>query len=274
MLAHNIVKLETSEPSEYMLFLHGILGTRANWRGVARRFVKARPDWGAILVDLREHGDSLGLPPPHTLKTAAADLRELEQALSLPVRGALGHSFGGKVALEWLAAREVGAEVWLIDSSPGPKVPEKSSTVTAAVLTILEGLDEDWPSREAFVESVVEAGQPEAIAQWLAMNLNRNEDGSRAFGPDLPAIRSLIEDYARIDLWPLVESLSAGSTMHAVIGGRSAMFSPADRARVEALAERDRRVFVHVFEDSDHWVHIDATDELVALLTSAAGEQP
>lgn len=274
MLAHNIVKLETSEPAGYMFFLHGILGTRANWRGIARRFVKARPDWGAILVDLREHGDSLGLPPPHTLKTTAADIHELEQALSLPVRGALGHSFGGKVALEWLTTREVSAEIWLIDSLPGRKVTEEGSSVTAAVLTILEGLDKDWPSRDAFVESVIEAGQPEAIAQWLAMNLNRNEDGRRSFGPDLSAIRSLIEDYARIDLWPLVESPPAGSTIHAVIGGRSAMFSPADRARMEALAERDGRVFVHVFKDSDHWVHIDATDELVALLTSAAGEQP
>ena len=274
MLAHNIVKLETSEPSEYMLFLHGILGTRANWRGIARRFVKARPDWGAILVDLREHGDSLGLVPPHTLKAAAADIRELEEALSLPVRGALGHSFGGKVALEWLATRKVGAEIWLIDSSPGPKATEEGSGVTAAVLTILEGLDKDWPSRDAFVEAVVEAGQPEAIAQWLAMNLSRNEDGSRSFGPDLLAIRSLIEDYATIDLWPVVESPPAGSTIHAVIGGRSAMFSREDRARMEALAERDRHVFVHVFEDSDHWVHIDATAELVAVLTSAAGEQP
>jgi len=257
-----------------MIFLHGILGTRANWRGIARRFVKACPDWGAILVDLREHGDSLAQAPPHSLKTTAADVLGLEQALSLPVRGALGHSFGGKVALEWLAMRDMGAEIWLIDSSPSPKATEEASSVTAVVLTILEGLKKGWPSREAFVQSVVEAGQPEAIAQWLAMNLNRNEDGSRSFGPDLSAIRSLIEDYAKTDLWPMVESPPVGSTIHAVIGGRSAMFSRMDRARMQALAERDSRVFVHVLEDSDHWVHIDATDELVALLTSAAGEQP
>ncbi|MCZ6805325.1 MAG: alpha/beta hydrolase [Deltaproteobacteria bacterium] len=273
MLAHDIVKFETSKPSGYMIFLHGILGTRANWRSIARRFAKARPEWGAILVDLREHGDSLGQPPPHTLKATAADILELEQALSLPVRGALGHSFGGKVALEWLAIRDGGAEIWLIDSSPGSKATEQRSSVTAAVLTILEGLEKDWPSREAFVQSVVEAGQPEAIAQWLAMNLTRNQDGSRSFGPDLSAIRSLIEDYAKADLWPMVESPPAGSTIHAVIAGRSAMFSRADQSRMEALAQRDPHVFVHVFEDSGHWVHIDATDELVALLTSAAGER-
>ncbi len=273
MLAHSIVKLETSRPSHYMIFLHGILGTRANWRGIARSFVKARPDWGGILVDLREHGDSLRQPPPHTLKTTAADVRALEQALSLPVRGAVGHSFGGKVALEWLAMRDGGAEIWLIDSSPGPKATEEGSSVTASVLMALEGRKRDWPSREAFVQSIVEAGQPEPIAQWLAMNLNRNDDGSHSFGPDLSVIRSLIEDYAKTDLWPTVESPPVGSTIHLVIGGRSSVFSRLDRARAEAVAARDPRVFVHIFEGSGHWVHIDSTEELVALLTSAAGER-
>lgn len=274
MLAHNIVKLETSEPRQYMIFLHGILGTRANWRRIASRFVAARPDWGAILVDLREHGDSLGLPPPHTLKAAGKDVLELEQALALPVRGVLGHSFGGKVALEWLAARDRGAEIWLIDSSPSPRATSPGSSVTAIVLEILEGLKRDWPSRDAFVESVVAAGQPLAIAQWLAMNLSRNQDGTRSFGPDLRAIRSLIEDYAKSDLWPTVESPPPDSIIHVVIGGRSPMFSQADRERMQVLAGRDSWVFVEVFEDAEHWVHIDATDELVALLTTAAGEQP
>jgi dienelactone hydrolase len=42
VLAHSIVKPRSGEPEKYMLFLHGILGTRANWRGVARRVVDAR----------------------------------------------------------------------------------------------------------------------------------------------------------------------------------------------------------------------------------------
>ncbi len=257
-----------------MIFLHGILGTRANWRGIARKFVKARPDWGAILVDLRQHGDSLEQPPPHTMKTTAADVRELVQALSLPVRGAVGHSFGGKVALEWLAMRGGSAQVWLIDSSPGSRVTQDDRSVTAAVLTTLEGLRTNWPSREAFVQAVVDAGQPEPIAQWLAMNLRRNDDGSRSFGPNLPAIRSLIGDYAKTDLWSLIESPPVNSEIHVVIGGRSTVFSRLDRAHVEAVAKRDSRVFVHVIEDADHWVHIDASEELVALLTSTASEQP
>src|SRR5690606_41911913 len=46
------------ENPRWMLFLHGILGRRSNWRSFSRRWVAARPGWGAVLVDLRGHGDS------------------------------------------------------------------------------------------------------------------------------------------------------------------------------------------------------------------------
>ena len=119
MLAYSLVKPKDGDSERTMLFLHGILGTRANWRGIARRFVEGRPGWGAVIVDLREHGDSLGEPAPHTLAAAANDVCELEQHLELPVGGALGHSFGGKVVLEWLRSRDaVATEAWVIDASP------------------------------------------------------------------------------------------------------------------------------------------------------------
>jgi esterase len=270
VLAHSILTAKSAEPERYMLFLHGILGTRANWRGIARRFVEARPDWGAILIDLREHGDSLGLSPPHTLAAAASDIAGLEQSLGLPVQGALGHSFGGKVVLQWLRGRAGRpTEAWVIDASPSSSAVDRDSTATAAVLEILSGLPREWPSREAFVSAVTHAGQPPGIAQWLAMNLRRTDDGGRSFGPDLRIIRELVEDYARTDLWTSLESLPEPATLDIVIGGRSTAFSEADRARIDEIAAQNPRVSAHIVHDAGHWVHVDAPDALVALLTSA-----
>lgn len=274
MLAHSLITSESANPLRYMLFLHGILGSRANWRGIARRFVEARPDWGAILVDLREHGDSLGLQAPHTLAAAARDLGELERSLEVRVGGALGHSFGGKVVLEWLRGRDgTPSEAWLIDSSPSPTDSGRDSTATVEVLRTLQTLPRDWPSREAFVSSLVEAGQPEPIAQWLAMNLRPRDGGGRSFGPELSVIRDLLEDYARTDSWPVVEGLPQACTLDLVIGGRSAMFSAADRQRIERLASENPRVSVHRIEESGHWVHVDSAPALLALLTSQRGPQ-
>ncbi len=274
MLAHNVIDPENAEPSGYLFFVHGILGTRANWRGIARRFVEQRPDWGAVLVDLREHGESLGRPAPHTVRTAAADLLELEVGLGLPIGGALGHSFGGKVVLDWLGQRARAAEVWLIDSAPGPSATDVGTDTTATVLATLGALPADWPSRQAFVDALVGRGQPQGIAQWLAMNLKRGRDGGRVFGPDLSVIRSLVEDYATIDLWPIVESPPEGTILHEVIGGRSAVFSAGERTRMQALAAQRDDLFVHVFEAAGHWIHVDAPDALVALLTSTVHAQP
>ena len=269
MLAHSIVTSKSADPECYMLFVHGILGTRANWRGIARRFVEARPHWGAVLVDLREHGESLGLPAPHTLRAAANDVIELERTLALPVRGALGHSFGGKLVLEWLRSRRgQAAEAWIIDASPSPSAANRDATATAEVIRTLEALPRQWASRQAFVAAVVEAGQPQPIAQWLAMNLRRTDDGGRAFGPDLGVVRNLIEDYARTDSWDVLESLPNGTTLDLVIGGRSRVFSSLDRARVERITAQNSSISMHVIEESGHWVHVDAPEALVALLTA------
>ena len=257
-----------------MLFLHGILGTRANWRGIARRFVEARPRWGAILVDLREHGDSLGLSGPHTVRAAAADLTELEGSLALPIGGALGHSFGGKVVLEWLRSRQGQlTEAWTIDSSPSPIGADRNTSATAEVIRTLEALPRQWASRDAFIAAMVEAGQPPPIAKWLAMNLRRTDSGERIFGPDLGVIRDLIDDYASADSWDVLEAPPKGCTLDLVIGGQSEVFSASDRERVGQLANRNSNISVHVIERAGHWVHVDAADALLALLTSPRSPQ-
>ena len=274
MLAHVIETSRSADPDRYMLFLHGILGTRANWRGIARRFVEARPRWGAILVDLREHGDSLGLSGPHTVRAAAADLTELEGSLALPIGGALGHSFGGKVVLEWLRSRQGQlTEAWTIDSSPSPIGADRNTSATAEVIRTLEALPRQWASRDAFIATMVEAGQPPPIAKWLAMNLRRTDRGERIFGPDLGVIRDLIDDYASTDSWDVLEALPEGCTLDLVIGGRSEVFSASDRERVGQLANRNSNISVHVIERAGHWVHVDAADALLALLTSPRSPQ-
>ena len=268
MLGHSLVTPKSGKPAQYMLFLHGILGTRANWRGLARRFVDRRPGWGALLIDLPEHGDSVGSSPPHTLAAAASQVAAVQEALDLSVAGALGHSFGGKVVLEWLRGRGgQPTEAWIIDSSPSTSTADRQATVTAEVLRILATIPRRWPSREAFVAAVVEAGQPAPIANWLAMNLRR-EDGGRTFGPDLVKIRTLLDDYARTDFWGIVQAPPDLCTIDIVIGERSPAFSAADRQKLASVADENEQVTMHIVKEAGHWVHVDRPDAIVALLTS------
>ena len=61
--------------------------------------------------------------------------------------------------------------------------------------------------------------------------------------------------------------------MHLVIGDRSTVLDTEDREHARRIAEASGgRVQVHVLPHAGHWVHVDAPQELLALLIAAAPE--
>ncbi|WP_053235059.1 alpha/beta fold hydrolase [Sandaracinus amylolyticus] len=270
-LAHDIVRAPDGTPTRSLLLLHGILGSGANLRTIARRFVQARPDWAAVLVDLRRHGASLEASGPDTLAQAAEDVASLARSLEAPARAVLAHSFGGKVALQWLATERAGLEhAFVVDSTPGARVDARGSESTVRVVEMLDALPYPFASREAFVKAVQEQDPRPAIAPWLAMSLRRGDDGFR-FGPPIPSIRALLASYFASDLWGVVEAPPEGTSLHFVIGERSGVLDEADRARLDALASRQPgRVTVDRLP-TDHWVHAEDPEGLVRVMLARMG---
>ncbi|MFO7565155.1 MAG: alpha/beta hydrolase [Enhygromyxa sp.] len=276
LLAHELVAPEGPAPERWMLFLHGMLGRRINWRSFARRWVRARPGWGAVLVDLRGHGDSQGLPGPWTVAAAGADLVPLAEAVRQEqggrVAGVLGHSFGGKVAIVAAAELEALEELWIIDAPPGPRTQPRDRS-TERIFALLERLPERFASRSEFIEAVVEAGVARSVAQWLATNLVEveveDEESSWRFGPPLDRLRALLEDFAKVDLWPsLVAVAAAGTQVTLVLGGRSSAVFGEELERAEGLAAAGR-IALELIEGAGHWVHVDRPDALLAALCAS-----
>ena len=266
-LATSILSPEGAEASRWVLFLHGILGSRSNFRSIARAFVEARPGFGAVLVDLRMHGGSQALAPPHTLEAAARDLVEVVEILDGPLTAVVGHSFGGKVALELARLTPRGIEeLWVIDSNPGARPEARGSEGTVRVVDELASLPTRWRSRDAFIDRIVEAGYERDLGQWLAMNLERTGD-EYELRLDLAAIRALLGDYFARDLWSVFEDPPGTMHAHLVIGRRSSVLDENDRARARRAADANGRVHVHTI-DAGHWVHVEAPDALIALLTT------
>lgn len=254
-------------PTRWMLVLHGILGSGDNWRTQMHRFVRDRPTWGAVLVDLRMHGRSQDRLPPHTVETAAADLQAVIDELAEPVSAILGHSFGGKVALSHAAAHPSDLEhVWDLDAMPGPRPDAHGSEATLEAITMLENMPFPIPSQQVFTEQAQQHGLSRGVALWLAKNLTRRDDGQLELGIDTQAIRALVDDHLHRDLWHVVEEPPRGPTFHLVAGGDSGAFDATARQRARAAADASPRVEFHELEGAGHWVHVDAPDALQALM--------
>lgn len=258
-------------PERWMLILHGILGSGSNWRTFARALAAARPSWGFLLPDLRLHGQSQGAPPPHTLDAAALDLERTAEAAGVTVTAAMGHSFGGKVALAFAARRrDRGApldELFVLDSAPGARAGDPRRDGASEVLRMLRAIPQPLDTREAFLAHVEGQGHSRALAEWLAMNLRRAPDGLR-LRLELPAVGELLDDYFRVDLWPVLESdPGAARRVHVVLGGRSDAVPPEEKARFEALASKGRASLT-VLERAGHWLHADDPAGLLAAIES------
>lgn len=269
-LAHELVVSEGARPERWMLFLHGILGTRGNWRSFARQWVQKRPAWGGVLVDLRHHGESLGWPAPDTVAACARDLDAF--AATRDVRGALGHSFGGKVALEWIAQRRGDLDVaFILDTGPGPRPGARGSEAVVSIVALLERMPRSFPQRAGFGRWLEAEGVPRAMAQWLAMNVRRQEDDTFAFAVDLDAVKAMLDDYFSLDRWDVLEAPPGRAHLTFVMGEASPVLLAEDRVRLRAAAARHPdRVACHELPKAGHWVHVDAPGALLEIVVAGS----
>lgn len=264
LLHHTILPSSSESASRTIFVLHGILGSGNNLRGLAQGLLAADPKARCVLVDLRMHGRSQGFSAPHDIDACANDLAQLAQDLNIAPTEVIGHSFGGKVALAFAEKMPSLRRVALIDSSPFERPHRRGSEHTLSVVEMLEQLPERFASRPAFVEYVTARGFSRMIADWLAMNLDRLDEGFR-FRLDMSAIRALIDDYFARDFWHVIEHSSA--RMDLVIGGRSDVWQPEDLARAHALqTEQPERVHLHMLPQAGHWVHVDDPEGLLSAL--------
>ncbi len=263
LLHHDIVTTPGTTPRTWLYALHGIFGAGRNWATVMRRLVSERPDWGVLLIDLRQHGASQGFAPPHTIAAAAHDLGQLEQASGMPASALLGHSFGGKVALRRTQdAPPALRQVWIVDSTPQAAEPQGSAW---QMLQVVRSLPARFDTRDALIAALTAEGVAGATAQWMATNLERRDDGFY-WRFDVDALEALMRDFFRSDLWNVVKAPPPGVELEFVKAESSSVLSGAVLARLMKVTSNGQ---VHVHRLSGgHWVNADNPDGLVELLSS------
>ncbi len=266
LLSHQLLTATEATPVRWLYVLHGIFGAGRNWASIMRRLVRERPDWGAVLVDLREHGRSSGFSPPHTVAAAATDVAKLAAAIGRPPTGVLGHSFGGKVALRF--GREHGraagtAQLWIIDSLPAPVSRPQGSAWE--MLEVLRAHPGPFPSRADAVAALEGEGVANGVAQWISTNLDPGDDGLLRWRLDLDSMEALLRDFFADDLWDVVEAPPSGMRIHFLKAESSGVLPEAIADRIVRIGERNHQVELHRVQGG-HWLNADNPQAIESLL--------
>lgn len=265
-LHHEQIARSDSSPARWLALTHGIYGAGSNWRGIARKLTERRPDWGVVLVDLRQHGRSDAGAPPHTVAAAAEDVCALVATLPGVVALA-GHSFGGKVMLAARAQLPAGrlVQTWLLDSNPAARPGElaRPDNSVGRVLELIARLPKVWARREDFIAAVVADGHDAGLAAWLGMNIVPDATGALVQRLDPEALRALLTSYFATDLWASANEPARGA-LEIVVADQAHVFEAAD---APLLADAPPHVHVH-HVDAGHWLHIEAPAVVVELLAA------
>lgn len=257
------------DAARHALVLHGILGSKTNWRTLIRKVSATLPGWDFVLPDLRNHGDAQGLAPPHTLDTVVDDLGALASSLHLRVDAVIGHSYGGKAALTWAHRhRDTLEHVVVVDANPGARPLRRGAEGTLRAVEALAALPRVWAAREDFTAALRAQGFSDAMTSWLAMNLTPDA-GAFRLRTDVDAIRAMLDDYFARDLWHVLEAPPARLHALVLVGGRSPALDDDDRARLARATEACPRVRAVTLAEADHWVHVDAPEATARLVVEA-----
>lgn len=240
-----------------LLFLHGFMGSAADWEEVTGAL---RESHRCLAVDLPGHGASTGLSPmAYTVEGATRALLGLLDELEIERPVLVGYSMGGRLAL-YLALRhpERCAGVFLESASPGMEdasereARRRSDEEKAARLVSgdFEGFVRDWYRQPLFTTL---ARDEERLRQTIQARL-RNDPVELA--------RSLrgMGTGAQPSLWGELEDLQAPAL--AVAGGLDEKYVNVSR-RMASLCPRMRYAVV---PEAGHNVRLEAPGTYLDLL--------
>lgn len=234
-----------------VVMLHGLFGSTSNLMGVARSL---EADFRVIRFDLRNHGKSAH-SEVMDIPSMAGDVAEAMQQLGLSQAYVLGHSLGGKVAME-LAATQGERVKGLVVADIAPVAYGRGHD---AILDGLLALDLQALKNREQADTQLKSAVPElAVRQFLLKNLARDGQSGWKWRMNLAAIAA---SYDRLRAAPN-SAVYAGPTLF--IRGEKSRYI-IDENRVPIMRQfPDARL--ETIAGAGHWLHAERPEEFNALV--------
>lgn len=175
-----------------LIILHGLFGLSDNWTSLAKRF-SGEGHLHVIVPDLANHGQS-PRSDAFDYTSMMADVMELIKDKDLAEVYLMGHSMGGKVAME-LAVNHSEKVKKLIVADIGPKYyPLHHQQILDAMFSLdLSKMN----SRKEAEEDLSKHFKDRGLVQFLLKNLYWTEDSKLDWRMNLPVISKNIHEVGR-----------------------------------------------------------------------------
>lgn len=235
------------------VFLHGLMGSGANWRKITARLENA---YHILVFDQRGHGRSFHAPSGYRPEDYADDLAKILDDLGWEKVILVGHSLGGRNALNF-ASRWPHRVTGLVieDITPG----SDDSTI-AHIEGLLQLVPTPFASRteaknfllSEFPAKIANNARAEQLAQFFYSNIEEKEDGRADWRFSKAGILASLHEGRRRERWDEFQGLKMPTLV--VRGAESNDLPRADFDRMLKLNPMARGVEI---PEAGHWVHAD-----------------
>ena len=235
-----------------LIILHGLFGSLENWRTISRHLA-AR--FRVIAVDQRNHGHSPHSPEMN-YPAMAQDVLKLMGQLGLKEAGVLGHSMGGKTAMQLaLHHPEAVRKLVVVDISPRYYSPRHGQIFTGLLSLDLNVFHTRHHMEEALAPHIPEL----SVRRFLLKNIARTPAGGFRWKLNL---QDIFHNYAHIRA-AITDGTPFLKPALFVRGGRSDYLPEQDQPLVHRLFPHAQ---FHTIPQAGHWLHAEAPQEFVRLV--------
>jgi esterase len=237
---------------EPLLVLHGLFGTLDNWQTLAKTWSE---QWQVYLIDQRNHGRS---PQVHSISypEMAQDLAEFMDQNRILKAHVLGHSMGGKVAMEFaLNYPDLVDKLIVVDIAPKPYPPGHDDIFRALFAIDMATLQNRQEAETILGQHIDDWG----TRQFLLKNLSRLPEGGFEWKMNLPVIH---RDYANI-LANLRFTYPFEGPCLFIRGAQSRYVLDEDFLTIQAHFPH---AILQTVANAGHWVHADQPAALSTLV--------
>lgn len=253
---------EGLEGAPVLVFLHGVMGSGANWRKITPHF---KNNFKILTFDQRGHGWSFKPAKGYGPEDYSNDLLQILNELKIDKIHLVGHSMGGRNALQFAHSYPDRVHSLVIEDIG----PEGNPQAMERTLRLLELVPTPFSSKsqaKVFFENefplkIQNHPQKSILGSYFFMNIEEKPDGSADWRFHKEGILMSLKSGHFKPRWDQVRDLKCPTLF--IRGANSDDLTQSELLKVKQVNPQIETIEI---QNAGHWVHFDQPAEFARVL--------